>query len=791
MATTLRFVEADLTTLRLALNWIEGESDLTLPEHMKQWAESPHADGRRYVNGHWGGRTLHLALQARGSSKVERNSKARALVAELIRENILELDDGTNPIWIKTYPLDAAQATGVLERWLESEYMLHPLVIDLPADPHWFGDWETLSLVSNKVDEWSFEDYTGSGNTTNFTGWTETRTNGAGTATVEAHASAAVFGAVGCHLKVTSVDGVASVESGYMSALDAGVVYHHFLGIHCFRVSGADALTVTLRQFDGAFADLNDDIILTPAGAAAWRFASEIVGAPGTLPAPAFHADCENVKLLISVDGAVADWYVDGVGFTSSRYLSGYELTNALGVILPGAEGPTASVLLGDVPAPCDIYIGKWGGCEDTKALYLGGRKVFHHNFVARLENSQGTAALSNLASGGAFRTQTVPTEKLTNGGFNTFTGVAGSDAEVWTDWTATRGAGAELLIAYPWGEGGYCVAAASNDGVLVDQDLTRTAAVAIDIGEDHVLSVYYAIWQASGLARFKVDVLCFDAGNNPTGTLEVFNVNNSQLNFAFLSRTIAPAEWPALTTKGKAKLTFTTKGGGGDDVVFGDLISFAQSSVSLAGLFETYSDYIKGDAKLLLHYKLSTAETDKTLTVQGKITDDSLGDISALQVLESLIVDMPDDWTYQELSKRKALPTSRIPDAADTSALEQFLEVDIDSSLTGGETVSIDDLAILPIDNGYAEIPAESNQYLIIDCNSDFPAVLQSLDGTIDTATQYSEPGALRRVFEVDPQNGTNLGFLMDFRDASNNAMGQWNADVHIRYRPLYLLVK
>jgi len=150
----------------------------------------------------------------------------------------------------------------------------------------------------------------------------------------------------------------------------------------------------------------------------------------------------------------------------------------------------------------------------------------------------------------------------------------------------------------------------------------------------------------------------------------------------------------------------------------------------------------------------------------------------------------MPVTWTYQPFKFIK-IPSSPGAESMDTATLEQCLQIQFDPSLTGEGTVSIDDLALIPSDNGSAVIPSESNRHLILDSNSAYLAVLVSIDGDIDKAVILEAPGALRKAFTLDPQNGTNIGALMDFRDASGNAVGQWLADVTLRYRPRYLVVK
>lgn len=777
MASTLRFVESDLATLRLALDWIEGESDLSSPEHIKQWSESVHADGKRYRGGHWSGRTLTLALHIHGTSLTNRNSKARALIAELVRENILEFSDGTNAFWIKTYPMDRGQITGLIESHLESAYVLHPFMVKVPADPFWFGDWETLTPVANLIPNGDMEDFTGD----DPDDWTVTETAGGGAATVSKETVDLAFGTGALSLVTTAADSVAKVET--TTAIPITKTEHYNIVFNYFRESGADSLDCVIRQFSAAHADLADDITISPTSTAddVWYLSSTVIH-PAGAGGNDWHADCAEVKIYLRNTGAAADINVDNIWFVNSELLSGNELTNALGITIPPAS------ILGDVPAPVDIYLDKLSTATTTAAIHVGGRKNYDADFVARLENTLGTAAYSNLASGGAYRTQPSAPNLVSNPGFETFTGTAGSNTEDWTDWTESRDPSGEILATTQSRSGSYALKFFSDFSDPITQ-YVESAYIAVNAANDYVISVWHILQGYS--PGLMLSLRCYDAVPALVGTITMETIWEENAAWKQSAFDVASASWPAGTTQVKIRIFVVVPYQPDESGTWVIVDDVNLSLAPVQAITETYSDYIKGETRPFLHYKISTAASSKTLALQGKIKDDAAGDITSLAEQVSLTVSMPDDWTYQKLTDNLPLPTSRIPDSADTSGIEQYLEVDFDSSLAGGLTISIDDLALIPMDNGYAEIPAESNQYLILDSNSQVPALLSSLDGTIDTAIQYSEPGALRRIFTVDPQNGSNFGALMDYRDSSGNAVGQWLADVTLKYRPRYLAVK
>ncbi len=786
---TLRFVESDLSALRLSLNWIEGESDLDLPEHEKQWAESLHADGQTLVSGHWTGRTIHLALHIHGTSKVDRNSDARALIAELTRENILEFDDGSNPVWVKTYPMNRAQITGRLERWLESKYMLHPFTVDIPADSFWFGPKQTLTPVHNMLRDlpgypWSFEYYAGSGNTTDWQAWTETRTNGSGTATVEALAAAAFHGVVGCHLKITSNDGVASVLGGIM--YPDITKYHNIIFRH-HRASGADSLKCKIKQYDAAGNDLGADIVITPAGAAAWRLSSTVIG-PSGLGGIQWDAATVKIKLLYTVDTAIADWYVDAICLTESEYLPGHELTNPLAMLFAPAD------LMGDVPAPCDIYIDKWDATvAATAAIYIGGRASYDVAFSAHTENTQGTAALSALASGGAYRTITIPGELCLNPSLDDIVGVAGSNTETWDYWTAVRGAGAEMIAATdgPPKDGTYCVIIRTLTIGAYTVCYLYSDLMAVNPALPYLTSIWYSLVPNASGAGLLIEARCYNAASAYISSLTILSTMAGTWGWKQAPLLINPADWPAGTAKAAFGITAQThRIPGGQDVIGLDLASFQQASSALAAEFADYVDSLKGFVKPFLHYRVSAA-ANKNLILQGKLTSPATGDITDYTELETLAVSMPEVWTY-EATSRLRLPNAAASDAADMTAIQQALQILFDPTLTGGGTIDVDDLALIPTGSGmgYAKIEAEENEHLILDSTSRVPTVLVSQDGTLDRAVVYSV-SALAERFKLDPQTGANLGALMILTDANGNAIGQWTADVKIEYYPRYLAVK
>jgi len=210
-----------------------------------------------------------------------------------------------------------------------------------------------MAVQGNLITYWSWETYSGTGNTTDWTGWEETRTDGAGTATVEADTTYERFGAACCHLQGDAADTVASVTSSdFISVTNT---YHYILRFSHYRASGGNYLTVTVKQYDSEESDLSDDITVTPSGSAAWAVSNTVIHATGD-GGNDFHADCTQVKIICKVTGGAASWYIDGIvfahhegtvsdhAFGSKVFLNGYELCELTSITGPNLSTETIDV---------------------------------------------------------------------------------------------------------------------------------------------------------------------------------------------------------------------------------------------------------------------------------------------------------------------------------------------------------------------------------------------------------------------------------------------------------------
>ena len=239
-----------------------------------------------------------------------------------------------------------------------------------------------MGVQNNEITYWSWETYTGSGNTTDWTGWAETRTDGAGTATVEAYTTDERFGAACCHLQGTAADTVASVTSSdYINVTNT---LHYILRFSHYKLSGGDNFTVTVKQYNSGSSDLSDDITVTPTGSAAWGLSNTVIHATGE-GGNDFHADCVKVKIICKVTGAAASWLVDGIvfapheenvsdhAFGTKLFLNGYEIAEVQSITGPNLSTETIDVTSHDSDNTYREYI---------SGIYEGGEIGIEGLFV-------------------------------------------------------------------------------------------------------------------------------------------------------------------------------------------------------------------------------------------------------------------------------------------------------------------------------------------------------------------------------------------------------------------------
>jgi len=788
MSNIIRFVEPDLTTVRLTVDYIEDMTDIPLPDNTKNWAYND-TDGAELVDSKYENINLTLAFKLHGVSKADLGNDVSDLLTEITRDNILEVQlDSGDSFFYDTYAYDQAEAHSLIKRCFRKGFIVHPFLINLKANYAVRGDEEELDLIENLFCNWSFEDRIGN----NFDCLTETAVNGAGVATLEAYTLDKVFGDVSLHLKITAGGGGAEATVITTNFIDINYLsYYHFV-YNAKAAGGTVNLDATIKQYD----NLNNhipgaDIVDNPTGTGAWELEGLRINR-FSLPAPSWHADCRKVKIEFSVNGAAAEWFIDGVTFTNSDYLRAdgdHMLANPCSVTIPNVD------LKGDIPAPCDIFFAKFGeDVAETTALYFGAKANPRDDFCAFIQSETvGTPGTSNMAFGGAYRSLPVGNQLILNNSLDTVVGVVGSNAETWNNWTDNRGTGYMVAVPGPlWVKhGDYSIQTVANtfpgpDTVTLTSDLT-----AVNIANDHLFFIWYMAWIYSGVGRFLVEIECYDAVPALTGTLTVIDTKSYKRPWTLAPLQIDAADWPALTTQVRVKITAVTgwqpqDGQSTGDIIFWDYAYLKEGTPFFEGdeIIGHLGEYVIP----FLHYKSTVAQQNRGASINGRVSFGALNWTDWSEIDESAL-DMKNVWTFQRANfKPFQFPNYGFSDNADIYAFTQGLQL-VSGENVAAATMYTDIVALLPCDNGWAVIESEDNQYLFLDSRSRTPRVLATYG---DSILGFIIPeGSIKKGFTLDPQNGTNLGGLLIWTDDNGNQLAQWLADIKIKYWPYYLVAR
>ena len=804
MSYTLDFVESPGGAVRLHLDdanikHIGDRTHIPLPDHYKQWAESSLTDGRRPVgDGKYGNVPLTLSFGIFADSIANLDAKARALIAEITRDNWLKFSpEGGSPLYYRTYHYDKGDPGTLQDKLHRLNKFAWEFTVGLEAELP-VGTEQTLTIVENLVSNWDFTDRTGD----DFDDWTEIEI---GTATVSAETADYFIPSVSVSCLATNSGSLAYEESPY---IEVDSSRHHCFFYNCKIIQAVaspgnlhtipyincyDAghnLLGTLGDYGGAVATL------IPQNSANWQAKKIAIHPEGeTTESFYFFADTVYVKIFLGVNvisGTGNDETLfDAVCLTESEYLIDNILGNPAAIDLY-----PASDVLGDVPALADFYFTKFGPeVYEMTALYLGGRKNYNSGFspIFECDAAIGVAGINAHAYGSNYRSMVIGSELITNNGLNTITGTAGSNTETWDNWTASRG-GVMIAQAAKKKEGAYAIKNyLSALGAAATNTLTSTAFIAVNIANDHYLSIWYLLKQLSGLARFKAEILCYNAASAYINTLMVKNTraNRNAWTPAYLD--IPAANWPALTAKVKIHISATVGWPSGHDTskhqdkIYFDFCSLKEGPpVFLSDAADV--NFSKGRIKPFWHYRITSAQASKDISLQSRL-EDLTGDYTPWLEIAHPTLDLPGVWTFQGdgLIDPFELPTFPIPSDQDAPGFQQEFQIKLDSALTATSIYS-DLLALIPTDGGLAVLGAEDNEHIIVDSQSDLPAFLRSFNGLKNQGLIMDE-GKVSRPFKVDP-NGSNFACLLVWTDESGNQPAQFFSNLKIKYRPRYLVV-
>lgn len=779
MANTLEFRESIGGATRLALSYIENDTHIPLPSHTKVWAGNITADGADYIAGKYENIQITLALKVTGATASDLDTNLRALVAEITRENWLYFEpDGGTGIYYHTYPYDTAEAHALLVTALRSNLTVYPFMITLMAEPFGYTAEETIIVLQNLAPNWSME-LPGLIEPIDF--WVKGEGNANSHVSPDSDPGDYLWGETSVNL--TDRNSYASLTSEDYITIDK--TKHYCLSFDYYVEQGSlDCLDVRVFQYD-AGNNLVGTITfaITAPALDTWYSYTDIIYPEGTGGGvPEWDTDCAKAKLCFRVQGDNAGddevYYVDGVIFACSEYLSGHVVSNPLGIVIP------PQVVSGDVASPCDMYLEAFDGFVCSRAgMYIGGREAYSEDYVPYASASTGTAAYASEANQGDLRTLTITGNLVSGGGFETWAGGPPADP---SGWTVTRSVNGVVQAAAGY-VGSYSLQAYVTAWPAQTNTIISTDFMAVNVANDYTLEFWYRLLQGTGYnsGRLVAYVRCYDAVGGPTGTLTALDTTKQQTSWAWHTYSVASASWPAGTTK--VKLEFQMTGGQGafdPDYAYLDEVQLYQSSGSLSLVADLSVNDIRGHVLPFVHARKSAAQTGVTTSIQGQITDSIGFSVSSKELVGSESIVIPTTWAYIQAPEAFSLPTAWIP--IEATSMIQRLDVTY-SALTAG-TFYLDDLSLIPIDNGFVQISAESNENLVVDCQSELACVLVSWAGIKNESAALPQ-GLVRQRLRVSPE-GTNMALLVKTLDASNNQVGKCFINVSLRYYPRYLLV-
>lgn len=640
MANVLEFVTPALATSLDISSYIESGTHLPLPPHTKVWAGNITAHGSKYITGKYELVPITLVLKIVGTSKSDLDDDIRALLVEITKKNILKWqpESATSAIYYTTYPYDTAEAHSILSKAHRDAFTVSDFTITLMADPFAWGAEQTIQVVENLCPNWNMETFTVPNVPDD---WDVTETAGAGAAEVTEDTDAGdfIFGTSSVRLRATADDSVAAITTTDFITIDKTLHYCHFFNFQ--RESGSNRLYAYIDQYSAADALLESTAVNTVAATPnVWlSYTTPIYpdGEGGGLDE--WNPNCAKVKLRFSVTGDTGGddevVNVDGIVFTCSEYLSDYLISNPLGIVIP------ASAISGDVPSPVDIYLSAFDDTVDsTNGIYVGGRDAYNSDFIPYAAADTGTAANSNIANQGDYRTIAIAGDKVINGGFENITGdpLLGN----FDNWTETKHANGYIVASTSSKYGTYSACSWINDATTTrTNEIETTAYIAIDHLEAHTFSFWRKLLQYSGYGKIVVKLKEYTAVPALVAT-HTFTFNGHRPNWTHYSYTIngsggAAPKFNVATTQVKIEFEMSGRKTGkwwatAYDTIYLDGVEFYQSSLPVALTAAFDLDSVEGFVQPFAHLKVGVAQSSVFCALEGNITDGA-NDITSTRI--------------------------------------------------------------------------------------------------------------------------------------------------------------
>ncbi len=803
------------------------------PKQISSWAKTPWVDGqlpgeRRY---HENGE-LECECTVVGTSDSDLDSKVNALIVQIKkRVNYIEYKPvgRTSSRWLITYwpeEYDDSSYFDVLRRQSGKEATVK---WKQPIFPFYVGTEQTIEVIKELGLNNNLEDWAG-GIANN---WTFGGTSGSNTLTMETSAPFVYQGnaSVKCTRSTSTtnpymestdyimVDSTKHYQFGaYMRSGDINMGLQPRYEILCYDAANQLTGTITASPYiPWPISWWNPTIwvdIFAMLGLNIIHPASD-TGESRIYPPMRFPANTVKVKRRIypcswSVYPQVA--YIDELLFAQVEYTycmwEGYTPPEACGVGAYTINIPPG-VILGDYPAPVDIYYKSkyW----QPNFLMLGQRERYDPDFAGVRKSLQGDCGYAADGPLLSFYTElTIPSNELiSNGSFETYTGT-GNNTD-WADITETREP-SELTYTLGASTSSYSGTACAyfecwsgvHDGYIdVGASLEYSP---INVTPTHIYrfknchrTVRQGTWNNP---RIETYFTFHNQNHGITNALVYTHGTNDYHDWQEQIYMVSPQNMPAGTTHVHIKTRFAAtspplSGYHTEVQLFNalDLVSFTDVTEEAA----VYNIYFpmrhRGTYYTAAQVATSATTTyDDALTMTVHPEHDTLGSFGGAPDYEETtnIGYAGSTWRNTAMLSNPypllTIPSGVVSENADLAYMFERIIMMVSGLFNPAVKFRNDFSAFVPVDQAVARVWDNTAQNIIIDCRSNAPGVLQSLDGTLESASSINPNNvACSPYFRASPE-GMNMVFL-----ALYNNNGSYEprcfGEITLKYRPYYYI--
>ena len=764
------------------------------PKPKMEWLDPAHRDGQDLQAFKYDNREITFQVSVKAATEEALSTAIRNLWAELAKKNnVLEWcpQGWTDHLYFDTYlpdNIDPSEFFREFTRQQEGRHWLAMMEVKLQALPFARGDEEELIIFKQLCPNGGMEEWTGGGSP-----WEEapddwTENCGAGTLIEPQIAglwdgTCAQFnyaGAAPCEMQTTDFIPVTASE------------YYHY-DAFAAKYDGAPTLALYVLCYNDAGAFQGTVTVVSAIVDGTWYQHAHKNGATMGVVAPVgtgsgvdFAANTTKVKLKLANLTSGRIIYVDQVYFGCSKYAPQHRVESPVSIVVPGVD------FKGDCASPADVYLDKvfW----DFQDIFLGQRDRYHEDFDGVVEPTGDTTVDDNVCLTQDHEEYGVGANVLNNPGFELPGGFAQNNTDAFTNWTITRDVteglayiGATSIWVH---SGSWSAIWESLDGDAVAGDILSDA-YAVNVALDY----YLEFWLNRTVPfDFVCDVEFYNGGVY-LDKKEVYAGGYSYPPvWTLCYGVVESGDFPVGTTHIKIRFYASYPGAGVRDFIVIDDVRWVQQSPM--GQVDFSLEAHEGRYLPTANVSVSAATPGSSeLTLSGIMLSDTLGEVGALT--KESVADFGDPNTNWISVINQAtrwnvvgVPSMRVSDSADKTALSQRFRMLLGTAFDPTRDFWADFFAILPIGQAVLQaLTLAAVDHLIIDCRSDFRALVQSLDGTLDNAAMVEGSKWIGDLgFQADPA-GVNM-VLLAFWAESIYREPRPVLDVKLTYTPLYALV-